>query len=1285
MTALSTLPPGIRTFLDEYVVRSRRHALARAVGTALALFLIWMLLWCAVDRFAHLPAAVRLAALILGALVALARIGPPLLVLRRRPDWVSAAAEVEQHNPQFAQRLLTVTSRVLGAADYRGSDEILQRLVREVDQQVAAGRARRLVPLRGAMGPWALCVLIAVLIVALLRAPSLRFGDLAHRFLEPTADIPPVTTTQLDISPGDRDVLQSQPLSIDVLASRLGDSPVTLFLSDDGGHDWSRVVMTPAGANHFAFTLAAIDRDLRYYVAAGDAQSREYLIRVLRRPSVARFWIHYDYPPYTRLPPATVTNTDGHIEAPVGTRVTLTVSATEPLHAALLTIGDEKILMDATADPSSRQAQLILRAQARYGLDLISTRNVAGSGPAAMIRVVPDLPPQVRLAHGGDSLRLNPREVVPLSYEALDDYGLESLAVKAQVNALPPMRVPLRLWGDPRRQQEVFRFDLARLPIGIGDLVTLTVIASDTAGHEAESRPLHVLISPRSIDLDAYERIGELQNATQLAQSLTAEFQDALSAHDEMNGKDRHSPPFVAASSRGDRALSAAAQTATLLRQSLLRAITHSPSAALCTALAGWVDAAEVETGAAEEAFRQSGAPTGMGDSGGEELRRALEQGRQLQSQLMTVRDGERAAALLADRQNLLVAEKKPAGPGEPAVRQMHQTIDRMRQDFDAEVTQLGLNPSAGDLDNQLRAKIAAEEALVNAAKPIDFVSAARQWGQSMHEDPQRRLGLEGRLSAAAEAEAIRRDADLLRARDLELASRAASALGSWARTSGRPVKPGTFDAFAADLEALRRARDLRLDGREHSGQEVQAAHAGMHRALAEMAQWTGEPGALAAAATRATTLAAGGAERVREAEDLAMQASAAAAGRDYQRADALDEALRRRLETKPRREGAPPASSDQADTQRAAPAERVERHHEMVQREMATARNLDTLDQEQREVSQQTVGAPAADELAGRQKEVAERIAQVERQRQPDVTPDEDWPNARDRATAEVLGAEERLAALPQALAAAQAAAAARRDAAQRAADARRQADSAPPDQRSASRRAADQAAQNARDVPDRLTQAVAAVAPAVAEALAQKLAPFAPETETARTLLEGQLASALRSLQSALGGDDGGAVDRAAGEARQAIEACQRELSVAQEALVRRDPLMAARLFARAAAQSLTLRPPDVGRARQHQASVSAALSRAWDQSIHRAASERLATVPSMAAVLGPPRPRTDPGPNAATPAGNSAAAREWSRLRPQDDADINAPMHESDPPGYEESLKLYFEALQKAQEQK
>ena len=236
------------------------------------------------------------------AIAVFATVLPRVLALAKPADLISAAAEVERQNPRFGQRLLTVTS-LLGKADYRGSDEILIRLTREVGDQVAIERAGGLIPVRSAVRPLCICMLLALPCVTLLRVPSLGFGRLTARFMDPLAAIPPVTTTLLEVSPKDCDVMQSKSVTITVRTERLGDSPVMLYLNGDD-HNWSRMTMSPPPTGNWRSILASVDRDLHYYVTGGDARSPDYTVHVLRAPTISQFRLTYQYPPYTGLPPS---------------------------------------------------------------------------------------------------------------------------------------------------------------------------------------------------------------------------------------------------------------------------------------------------------------------------------------------------------------------------------------------------------------------------------------------------------------------------------------------------------------------------------------------------------------------------------------------------------------------------------------------------------------------------------------------------------------------------------------------------------------------------------------------------------------------------------------------------------------------------------------------------------------------------------------------------------------------------------------------------------------------
>jgi hypothetical protein len=301
------------------------------------------------------------------------------------------------------------------------------------------------------------------------------------------------------------------------------------------------------------------------------------------------------------------------------------------------------------------------------------------------------------------------------------------------------------------------------------------------------------------------------------------------------------------------------------------------------------------------------------------------------------------------------------------------------------------------------------------------------------------------------------------------------------------------------------------------------------------------------------------------------------------------------------------------------------------------------------------------------------------------DLTDPANDPNWRSKASATVVAALEQLASMPQRLAEAKQSSDAWREALRRADNARQMAQQANGQGRAAADRAARQMEQDARDAEDRTRRLCLPVAPAAAEALAERLGPFAPEAAGARDVVSQQLVPALRDFEQAVlrtGDEAASAVDRAASAARTAIDAAQSQLALAQSAFTERDPLVAAKWFARAAADSLSQSPPDVKAAQQRQLDATAALAKAWDQTVHDAASQRLGLLPSMQPLYAAPT-LTPPAGTDTSAAPTMAAAREWSRLRPRDsDSAVSSPLREADPPGYEDALKKYFESLTRAQ---
>jgi hypothetical protein len=684
-----------------------------------------------------------------------------------------------------------------------------------------------------------------------------------------------------------------------------------------------------------------------------------------------------------------------------------------------------------------------------------------------------------------------------------------------------------------------------------------------------------------------------------------------------------------------------------------------------------------------------------------ETIRGALELSRKVQLSLKTVSQGERAATLIADRQ-IVATEGRPVPPDGKASERLKQALERMRDEIAVGAAEIGLDVNAPDFESQLQSKVAAGTSVVTSARVIDFSAEARDWAH--HATKPTRAGdypgeLSERLLVAAEVEALRRDADLIRAHDLQLASRAAAVL------SREPS--AKLQELAVDLSTLR--QDPGLSHRRASGSTGQAGGPDLpedapnreaaNRAREQLAHWAGE--APATASTRTpwpTTMPVVALSRAQKAQSLALRASAESSRHAYADVADTDRALRQAVErlVTPDRDSTSQDSNEPSDGQLTQKA-RIEQISQEVGRSMKIAEKLDAFSDGQRKLAEETsrAGEEAAPALAERQRGLADEISKLAPVKPiPSVTmagssptPSDD-PDWRDHAVATLLAVQVQLAAMPHQVTDAQAAADRWRQAVERVSAARRSADAASVDHKPAALREADQAEQDSVNATHRLELASAPLTPPVAEAIGVLLEPFSPELTASRTAMANALLPAMKSFAAAIHSQDTNSAAGAGAALRQAIETCQLELARARDDIAGLDPLVAAKWFARAAVDALGRRPPDLLMAREDQGLTTTALNRAWDASIHHAAVLRLAELPAMHALFAP-EPIADDGSRlvggarvsiaGAAAVGGPAApsiTRNWRRLPPRDGD--GATPHQADPAGYEAALRAYFEAL-------
>lgn len=738
----------IDTRLAQFVKRRRRVRAGGVACLTIAACVLWLIAAGLADRFLMLSSTARvIAGLLLIALLALLVVRALMLLLSRRFDRLIAASQVERLAPELRDRLITVVTQQSLPETQRASASLTGVIAADVASRLAQKPPEKLITPRMIRPAIVLMVASVILATILLFVPSLDLPRLLARQVMPLADIPPVTTTRIAVVTGSVDLPQGQSLAIVADIAR-GDGAATLLVGADES-SLQPVAMSRSFGDRFSVTLPSVERDLIYRVRAGDARSAAHVIRVLRRPALAKLQLKVEFPEYLQRAPMDLQSEDGRLEVVNGSRVLVRMQATEPLQSAEVRVAGQTLLATPTIDPFVRETEFIVTASGPWSIALVSDRSVHGGGYDDMqIVAVDDRAPVVQLVR--TDLRLHPSDVVAIPFQAIDDFGIASLQLDVTTGDKTLVTRSINLTGDRRMVRDVATIDLAPHALSFGEVVTVTVTATDGAGQSRAGAPCRVLLSPRSVDPRVLHRIDALAEAMKLAETIKQQPGDASTAI-----------------------------------RALLRVLALSDAPVFSDAITTQIDRAQqivsglvwIDPDLRDEDRRNADAMVGA---------------------LRDLYRGEQARLLLAELENVRTAEQQKKELSKEELEAMRQSIKRARSEIEQRAKSVGLDAGAGDLSSRLKAIAEHADRVADREKPRSMEQLAREWVGAPVPPMQR-----DRVAIAAQAQVLRSDSDLVWARDLQLAARAMSRL-----QESDERRPGQMGDLVAALERFHRAKD---------------------------------------------------------------------------------------------------------------------------------------------------------------------------------------------------------------------------------------------------------------------------------------------------------------------------------------------------------------------------------------------------------------------------------------------------------------------------------------------
>lgn len=239
------------------------------------------------------------------------------------------------------------------------------------------------------------------------------------------------THFKVTVEPGDTQVEQNTGL---LVLARFGESlppEVSLVYETDSG-DLYRLPMTRSLDDPvFAARIPVVAKPLAYHVAFGSQESEEYDVGVFTYPELKRADALLAFPDYTGMKEKLVQDVR-HISAVEGTTLTLSCFLNKRVASAELVDDDgAKIkLGDDETDDSLYAASFVLKQSLRLELQLRDEQGRENRYPPKfVINVLPNRPPDLKLARPSRDVQVSPLEELDVQANAWDDFGLQRVGL----------------------------------------------------------------------------------------------------------------------------------------------------------------------------------------------------------------------------------------------------------------------------------------------------------------------------------------------------------------------------------------------------------------------------------------------------------------------------------------------------------------------------------------------------------------------------------------------------------------------------------------------------------------------------------------------------------------------------------------------------------------------------------------------------------------------------------------------------------------------------------------
>lgn len=457
----------------------------------------------------------------------------------------------ELSSPQWAARacLATAPNQLLTVrlADMAVADAAMAA------GRVPMGRVAPLRPLGRSLG--AVAVLWAAVGVLALCLPSLALTQW-NRFAHPSADVPPFSTTEFEVTPGSKKILYGSELEIRAKVIGTPVDQLELVLATAKGPE-SPLPMFQESGGVWRAVLAKVVEPTDYYVQAYRARSKKYRLDIITVPLIYGSKVRIEPPAYAnRGPIEGMLPKEGVVGLP-GTKVQITLHSNRPLSGGKIqvwkngAVAEKKGKAGGAQGRKAEPAVFSMKPTEPGSQEVVGYFMVSGDGKfesvvideegqasqqtfSGNVTMLADQRPFIRITQPEKMSLATPTATLPVTLSAEDDCGISRLQLFRSLNDSRPLSCDVTLPPrGARRVDQSVGLPFAAYGLEPGDVIKLfgRVEDNDPAGAKgAESS----IVTVRIVSQEEFERMLQTQQGLE---ELLSKYEAAKRHMEQLNEK----------------------------------------------------------------------------------------------------------------------------------------------------------------------------------------------------------------------------------------------------------------------------------------------------------------------------------------------------------------------------------------------------------------------------------------------------------------------------------------------------------------------------------------------------------------------------------------------------------------------------------------------------------------------------------------------------------------------------------------------------------------------------